>query len=165
VGTWLSFVNGSFAGAVCLAVTIVLLILSAVAWKKKGARSGIRGIAWSLLPLAAYLTHALGLLGRIVSAIVQFAGSFVFSPKAWLGVILVGISALLFLLSGGIPFVGWRRRRKKAKAAKQKAAAAGYAPASVPPSGRQQVQAPQARPADDDDMREVQDILRKRGIS
>ena len=165
MGTWLSFVNGSFAGAVCLAVTIVLLILSAVAWKKKGARSGIRGIAWSLLPLAAYLTHALGLLGRIVSAIVQFAGAFVFSPKAWLGVILVGIAALLFLLSGGIPLVGWRRRRKKAKAAKEKASAANYAPASVPASGRQQVQAPPARPADDDDMREVQDILRKRGIS
>ena len=53
-----------------------------------------------------------------MSAIVQFAGSFVFSPEAWLGVILVGISALLFLVSGGIPLVGWRKRRQKAKARK-----------------------------------------------
>jgi hypothetical protein len=162
VGTWLSFVNGSFSGAVCLAVTIVLLILSFIAWRKKGARSGLRGIAWSLLPLAAYLTHALGLLGRVVSAIVQFAGAFVFSPKAWLGIILVGVAALLFLVSGGIPFVGWRRRRKKEKAAKQQAAAGGRAPASIPPARQQQQPGP---PADDDDMREVQDILRKRGIS
>jgi hypothetical protein len=162
VGTWLSFVNGSFSGAVCLAVTIVLLILSFIAWRKKGARSGLRGIAWSLLPLAAYLTHALGLLGRIVSAVVQFAGSFVFSPKAWLGIILVGVAALLFLVSGGLPFVGWRRRRKKEKAAKQQAAAGNHAPASIPPAKQQQKPGP---PADDDDMREVQDILRKRGIS
>ncbi len=162
MGTWLSFVNGSFSGAVCLAVTIVLLVLSAVAWKKKGARSGIRGIAWSLLPLAAYLTHALGLLGRIVSAIVQFGGAFVFSPKAWLGIILVGISALLFLLSGGIPLVSGHRRRKKAKARRQRGddQTGGQPPASIP-AARQQP----TRTGDDDDMREIQDILRKRGIS
>lgn len=162
MGTWLSFVNGSFAGAVCLAVTIVLLVLSGIAWKKKGARTGVRGIAWSVLPLAAYLTHALGLLGRIVSAIVQFAGAFVFSPKAWLGVILVGISALLFLVSGGIPLVGWRKRRQKAKARKERDRAdhGGQPPAAIPP---RRSQAPQT--GDDDDLREVQDILRKRGIS
>jgi hypothetical protein len=162
VGTWLSFVNGSFAGAVCLAVTIVLLVLSGIAWKKKGARTGVRGIAWSVLPLAAYLTHALGLLGRIVSAIVQFAGAFVFSPKAWLGVILVGISALLFLVSGGIPLVGWRKRRQKAKARKEsdRADHGGQPPAAIPPRRSQAAQS-----GDDDDLREVQDILRKRGIS
>jgi hypothetical protein len=160
VGTWLSFVNGSFSGAVCLVVTIVLLVLSFVAWKKKGARSGIRGVAWSLLPLAAYLTHALGLLGRIVAAVVQFAGAFVFSPKAWLGIILVGISALLFLLSGGIPLVSWRRKRRKAK---EREARANEQPPAAVTASRQQ---PPARSGDgDDDMREVQDILRKRGIS
>src|SRR6266481_3609624 len=92
VGPWLNFAYSSWAGPVFLVVTLAGLVLSAIAWRKRGARSGIRGIAWSLLPLAAWLTHALGLVGRIVSAIVQFAGAFAFSPRTWLGVILVGVS-------------------------------------------------------------------------
>jgi hypothetical protein len=125
-------------------------------------RSGIRGAAWSLLPLAAYLTHALGLLGRIVSAIVQFAGGFVFSPKAWLGVILVGISAVLFLLSGGIPLFSWNRRRKKDKQKRGGGGdgGSGHAQAAVP--ARRQ---PAGQPDGDDSMREVEEILRKRGIN
>src|SRR6266851_65055 len=86
VGPWLNFAYSSWAGPVFLVVTLAGLVLSA--------------IAWSLLPLAAWLTHALGLVGRIVSAIVQFAGAFAFSPRTWLGVILVGVSAVLFLVSG-----------------------------------------------------------------
>src|ERR1700685_4531799 len=99
MGTWLNIATFP----VCLIVTIVGLVLSFIAWRKKGLRSGMRGVAWSLLPLAMYLTNAVRLVRRIGSAIRQFAGAFVFSPKAWLGVIFVAISALLFLVSGGIP--------------------------------------------------------------
>ena len=161
MGAW---VNDIATGPICLTVTIVGLVLSFIAWRKKGLRSGMRGVAWSLLPLAMYLTNAVRLVGRIGSAIVQFAGAFVFSPKAWLGVILVGISALLFLLSGGIPLVSGHRRRKKAKARRQRGddqTGGGQPPASIPPARQQQP----ARTGDDDDMREIQDILRKRGIS
>jgi hypothetical protein len=165
VGTWTSFTTGGFAGPVCLAITVVLLIFSAIAWRKKGLRSGIRGAAWSLLPLAAYLTHALGLLGRVVSAIVQFAGGFVFSPKAWLGIILVGVSAVLFLISGGIPLFSWNRRRKKAKQNGGRGGrggdGGGHPQASLPPARRQEA----APSGGDDSMREVEEILRKRGIS
>ncbi len=163
--SWSNFVGGGFAGPICLAITVVGVVLSAIAWRKKGMRSGIRGIAWSLLPLAAWLTHSLLLVGRIVSAIVQFAGAFVFSPKAWLGVILVGISALLFLTSGGIPLFQRGKRSKKAKEAKSRgsdqSARGDQSPAAVSPARHQ----PPARAGDDDDMREIQDILRKRGIS
>lgn len=159
MGTWQSFVTGSFAGPVCLAVTVVGLVLSAIAWTKKGARSGMRGIAWSLLPFAAWLTHALSLIGRIVSAIVQFAGVFAFSPKAWLGVILVGIAALLFLVSGGIPLVGWRKRHKAE--GKGHSGGGGQPPAAVPARRGKQA----APPADDDDLGDVRDILKRHGIS
>ena len=59
VHSWLSFATSGWAGPVFIAVTVAGLILSGIAWRKKGARSGIRGIAWSLLPIAAWLTHAL----------------------------------------------------------------------------------------------------------
>jgi hypothetical protein len=155
VNTWLSFVSGSFAGPVFVAVTVVGLVLSGLAWRRKGARSGIRGVAWSLLPAAAWLTHSLGLVGRIVSAVVRFGAGFVFSPQAWLGVILVGISVLFFLVSGGLPLVGSRRRHRKEV-----------------DSGREEPRAPVAgssrRAAVEsggDDLADVRDILKKHGIS
>ena len=157
MNSWLSFVSGGFAGPVFVAVTVVGLVLSAMAWRRKGARSGIRGVAWSLLPAAAWLTHALGLVGRMVSAIVLFAGAFVFSPKAWLGVALVGVSALLFLVSGGIPLVGWRKRRK---AEVRGGSDRGELPPAAPKArGRSAVEAAE------DDLSDVRDILKKHGIS
>lgn len=158
--SWLSFVSGGFAGPIFVAVTVVGLVLSGLAWRRKGARSGIRGVAWSLLPAAAWLTHALGLVGRIVSAVVVFASGFVFSPQAWLGVILVGVSALFFLVSGGIPLVGGRRRRKKDIAGKAGRSGGGESPASLTASRDRA-----AVPAGDDDLADVRDILKKHGIS
>lgn len=156
MGTWLSFATSGWAGPVFIAVTVVGLILSGIVWRKKGARSGIRGVAWSLLPIAAWLTHALPLIGRIVSAVVQFAGAVVLSPRVWLGTILVGVSAVLFLVSGGIPFVRGRKHRKEL-------------PDSRGGSGQVAVAAPKSRgkaAADqDDDLSDVQDILKRHGIS
>ena len=150
---WLSFVSGSFAGPIFVAVTVAGLVLSGLAWRRKGARSGIRGVAWSLLPAAAWLTHSLGLVGRVVSAVVRFGAGFVFSPEAWLGVILVGVSVLLFLVSGGIPLLHWGKRRGR----------------PVKPGGAQsEVAQPRRRPAveaADDDLADVRDILKKHGIS
>jgi len=160
VSTWLSIATGT----TCLIVTIVGLILSAIAFRKKGVRSGMRGAAWSLLPLVMYLTGSIRLVGRLGSAIVSFAGSFVFSPKAWLGVILFGVAVLLFLISGGIPLLGGTRKRSKARrdrARGQQLAGDQQLSTSVPPA-RQQADMPPA--ASDDDLGDVQEILRRRGI-
>jgi len=164
VGKWLDFVTGGFAGPVCLAVTIVGIVLSVLVWRKRGARSGIRGIAWSLLPLAAYLTHALGLVGRIVSAIVQFAASFVFSAETWLGVIVVGVVVVLFLVSGGIPVARQFKRRSGRDRAKREQPDRGG------PAGNGQATVPAVRKraevtADDDDLSDVRDILKRHGIN
>jgi hypothetical protein len=165
----------SIGGAICVAVTVVGLGLSWRLWRKSGATRGIRGVAWSLLPLAAYLTGAVGLLGRLVNAIVRFAGGFVFSPKSWAGVIVVGVAVLLFLTSGGLPLLNWRKARERRKAA---AAASrdsdsraavpaarrrGGAQAADPPAvGAPAAQGPAG--AGDDDLSDVQEILRRRGI-
>jgi hypothetical protein len=157
VSTWLNIATWW----TCLIVTVAGLLLSFVAWRAKGARSGLRGIAWSLLPIAVYLTHAIRLVGRLGSAIVQFGSSFVFSPKAWFGVILLGLSALLFVVSGGIPLVGGKRKRDKAKRARLNSGSdrGGQVAPSVPET-RQQPPMPPA----DDDLGDVREILRRRGI-
>ncbi len=158
--SWLSFVSGGFAGPIFLAVTVVGLVLSGLAWRRKGARSGLRGVAWSLLPAAAWLTNSLGLVGRIVAAVVSFGSGFVFSGKAWLGVILVGVSALFFLVSGGIPMVGGRRRRKKQVGEQASRPGDGAQPATVKGSRNRA-----AVTSGDDDLADVRDILKKHGIN
>jgi hypothetical protein len=157
VGTWLNI-----GGWVCVAITVAGLVLSVMVWRKKGPGSGLRGIAWSLIPVAAYLTHSVRLIGQIVSAVVQFAGSFVFSPKAWFGVGLLGVSVLLFLASGGSPVMRRRKRRAAAKAGKgARSGHDDHAPSGLP--------AKRERPAvpagGDDDLGEVRDILKRHGIS
>ncbi len=171
MGTWLSIATGT----TCVIVTIIGLVLSAWAWRAKGPRSGMRGVAWSLLPVIMYLTGAIRLVGRLGSAIVAFAGSFVFSPKAWLGVILFFVAALLFLVTGGIPLLQRGRGRDKRPAQKKQPARPGEhdsAPrATSAPSARTQPDPPPATPppgarsgAAADDLADVEEILRRHGI-
>jgi hypothetical protein len=161
----------SIGGAICVAVTALGLVWSWRIWRRNGASKGMRAVAWSLLPLAAYLTSAVGLLGRLVNAVVIFAGAFVFSPKTWAGAIVVLIAILLFMASGGIPLVNRRKRKKD----RRKGGDSG--PAAVP-AGHESTgtgNAVEARkPAGkkaavpgggDDDMSDIEEILRRRGIS
>jgi hypothetical protein len=160
---WLGFVTGGWAGPLCLAVTVVGIVLSVLVWRKRGARSGIRGIAWSLVPLALYLVHALALIGRFISAIVQFAGSFVFSPETYLGVILVAVVVVLFLASGGLPLLRLRKHLpghdKAGRERSDRGSSAGNGQAPVPA-----VRSRAKATADDDDLSDVQDILKRHGI-
>lgn len=163
--TWLRIATSTAAGPVCIAVTVVGLVLSYFAWRRKGGRSAMRGVAWSLLPTAAWATHSVHLIGQIGSAIVQFAQGFVFSPKAWLGVVLIGISAVLFLVSGGIPLLQRGSKRKKAANGSGPAGEGdnskdGGEKAAIEPAKRRSGKSA----AGDNDLGDVEEILRRRGI-
>jgi hypothetical protein len=167
MGVW-----SDIGGAICVAVTALGLVWSYRIWRKDGVHRGMRAIAWSLIPLAAYLVGAVGLIGRLVNAVVIFAGSLVFSPKTYAGVIVVIVAVLLFLLSGGLPLAKERKARKRRKAEKaaaraqrdsgQPAAAAGRETKAVEPRKHK---APVPGGKSDDDMSDIEEILRKRGIS
>jgi MFS family permease len=162
----------SIGGAICVAISAAGLIASWLAWRKRGAISGMRGVAWSLIPLAAYLTNSVLLIGRIASAIGRFASAFVFSPKSWAGVIVLAVAVLLFVASGGLPLLNWRKARERrhsaARAAEgdaavgSRAGTAGGSPAAVEAPRRKARATPAADP--DDDMSDVEAILRQRGI-
>jgi membrane protein implicated in regulation of membrane protease activity len=158
----------------CAALTAAGLALSWLTWRRKGPRRGIRAAAWSLLPLAAYLTGAVPMLWRVGSAIANFAQGFVFSPRTWAGLILFVLSAVIFLTSGGLPRVS-RRKRAGKKEVKQPADDRG---AVTPGQGNRAVAqvgaAKTAKPAkqgkagsgDDEGLDpEVSAILRRHGIS
>jgi hypothetical protein len=148
-------------------LTGIGLVASWLAWRRRGVAAGLRGAAWSLLPVAAYLTGVLQLLWRFGSAIGSFASSFVFSPRVWSGVVVAGVALVLFVVSGGL-----RRGRDKKQAgqARPDPAVSGSRPpaAGLPaPAAAQPVAAGRRGRkggADDDDLSEVEQILRRRGI-
>jgi hypothetical protein len=145
----------------CGGLTLIGLIASWLAWRRRGAAAGLRGAAWSLLPLAAYLTGAIKMLWQMGTAVTSFATSFIFSPQVWSGVIVAGASALLFVISGGL------RRRRAGKASSVGPSGAAGLPAAKPGTAVQPAKgrASKGGSADDDDLADVAQILRRHGIS
>ena len=145
-------------------LAILGLIVSFFLWRRRGAGAGLRGVAWSLLPVAAYLIGAIELLWRFGSAIASFASSFVFSPRVWAGIIVAIVSVLLFVVSGRLRS---RARRRSGGQAAPKAAGAGTgAPATAAGKPGKAVAAPKRQPAvvDDDVLGDAAEVLRRHGI-
>jgi hypothetical protein len=145
----------------CAGLTAAGLAASWLAWRRRGAAAGLRGVAWSLLPLAAYLTGVVGLGWRVGSAVGRWAAGFVFSPTVWAGLVVTATSAALFAVSG--------RLRRRARGRQQDRVAAAGRAAAVTGGGRKSVEPPAAGaksgPAGDDDLAEIEEILRRRGIT
>jgi len=160
----------------CAGLTGLGLVLSYLVMRRRGLGSGLRGAAWSLLPLAAYLTGAVKMFWQIGVAIADFAKGFAFSAEVWSGIAVAGVAALLFVVSGPL-----RRRQGKrggrgqdqqaVGAATTRTAGRDIAPrtASVAttPSAQTPVKARKGKNAadDDDDLGDVEDILRRHGIT
>jgi membrane protein implicated in regulation of membrane protease activity len=167
----------------CGGLTGVGLVLSYLAMRRRGIGSGLRGAAWSLLPVAAYLTGAIEMFWKMGVAIGDFATGFVFSPKVWSGIAVAGFSALLFVASGPLR----RRRVRRGKDPRATETAAGPAgtlsaatagnqlatrldpkaprAAAVPAKAPVKARKSKGADDDDDDLGDVADILRRHGIN
>jgi hypothetical protein len=151
------------------------LVLSYLVMRRRGLGSGLRGAAFSLLPLAAYLTGAIEMFWKMGVAIGDFAKGFAFSVQVWSGIAVTGVAALLFVVSG--PIRRWSVRRSKGQQAVGPDGAAAKLPAVTgagqlatrPPAvaATAPVKARRGKNAgdDDDDLGDVEDILRRHGIS
>jgi hypothetical protein len=158
----------------CAGLTILGLVLTASVARRRGWLAMTRGAAWSLLPLAAYLTGSVEMFWKIGSAIGNFAAAFAFSPEKWAGVGVAGLAAGLFLTSGG------RARRKAARGRGTAESMRNSGDATVPgalPAAKPATPAKPAKPAkpvkagkpakpaaSDDDMKDIEEILRNRGL-
>jgi hypothetical protein len=151
-------IDASTWQALGLTLTVVGLFLSAVLWRRRGPASGLRGVAWALLPAAAGLTGTLRLLWQIGDSVVSWAVRVVFSPAVWLGIVLAGVSVVLFGVSSAMRArgVGSKDADKPARSVK-----ASRSSKELP----EQRAARKAEPAvKDEDMDDIEAILRKHGI-
>jgi hypothetical protein len=144
-------VDASTWSALGLVLTILGLAGSVLLWRRRGAAAGLRGAAWSLLPLAAGLTGTLRLLWEIAAAIGSWATRLVFSPVVWLGIVVAGVAAVLFVVSAAMRRHGHGGRRAVGAGAAKAPAVRGTR--STPPV------------SSDDDLDDIAAILKKHGIS
>src|ERR1700733_6257992 len=90
----------------CAGLTALRLVLSYLVMRRRGPGAGPGGAAWSLLPLASFLTGSIKMFWKIGVAIADFAKGFVFSTEVWSGIAVAGVAVVLFVVSGPL-----RRRR------------------------------------------------------
>jgi hypothetical protein len=148
--------------ALGVTLTVVGLLVSVLLWRRRGPAAGLRGVAWSLLPAAAGLTGTLRLLWQVGDEVASWAVRLVFSPLVWAGIVLAGVSVVLFGVSAAMRSrgVGGRpksRGKERSLPAERSAPAAG--PAKPPARG-----AAKGAAQNDDDMADIEAILRKHGI-
>jgi hypothetical protein len=130
-------------GALALALTLVSGCVTWIRAQRHGAATAVRWAGITLLPLAAYFTHTLRLLGRIGTAVSDWAIGFVWNPFVWLGLVMAVLGIGLIGVSTRLP--GGRRTPREPKAVRSRR--------------------PQADLGLGDDLDDIQAILRKHGIS
>jgi hypothetical protein len=151
-------IDSSTWAALALMLTVIGAGLSWVAWRRRGLAAGVRGLAWTLVPVAAWLTGTLKLAANIAEDVINWAARLVFSPAVWLGIVVAGVAVVLWVVSGLMLSRGIGVRGKAADRATRKAErvqAKGAAPVKA------------RKPANDDDLDDMDDIeaiLKKHGI-
>ena len=151
-------VEGTTWAALTAALTVAGAIWTWIAFRRRGAANGLRALGFTLLPAAAWLTGTLEMVVEIAGSVTDWATSLVFNVLTWSGVGLAGLALLLFVVSGFI------RDRQLARAQ----TAGGTAPAGPAPSTRRELPSAAARPKGgspiDDEMADIEALLKKRGI-
>jgi hypothetical protein len=138
-----------FLFSISLAVTVLGLVGSWAATRRRGAASGLRGAAWSMLPIGMYLT-----------GLTKFLTDLVFSPLKWAGVIVLGLGAVLYMTSGVMLRRGGGGPAEVSGGDKRSAE-----PKSAGGGKARSKELEQRRPAVDPDLAEIEQILKNRGIS
>jgi len=145
-------------GALALVLTLLGGGYTYWAFSKRGAAAGTRGAALTLLPAAAWLTGTLKLFTRIVDAVVDWATSLVFSPTVWLGVGLAGLSFVLFFLAGLL-------RSRSGDADTGPDARSRSVPKTDAKRGLPASRQPEPGPVVDDELADIEALLKRRGIT
>jgi hypothetical protein len=152
----------------CIGLSLIGVVVTVIAFTRGHRGRAVQGLALALAPVGLYLTGLLLLVWDAVVAVVRWATGNVFDLKAWIGFGVLALCVVLWLVGRVLARRG--RRRSKAVAAENKAqgqVGAGRVPADAgspskrQPAGRKPAQQPAAQ---DDDMAEIEALLKSRGI-
>ena len=133
-----------FLFTISTAVTVLGLMGSWAVARRRGVASGLRGAAWSLVPLGAYL-----------AGLTKFLVDLAFDPLKWAGVIVLALGGVLYVTSGVMLRRGADVAPADRRSGRAKETQAGVAPEAVG----------ERAPGADSDLAEIERILKNRGIS
>ena len=146
--------------AAWVALTLSLTVLGGIytwfAFRSRGFVAGLRGVGFTIIPVALLLTDTLEMATKIGSAVGDWVGNFVFSPASWLGIILAAVSVTCFVVAGVISDRGVGAGESGASGEKptRKELAKGKGTKKEPVLSDV-----------DPEMAEIEALLRKRGIT
>lgn len=146
--------EGTTWAALTAALTVAGAIWTWIAFRRRGAANGLRALGFTLLPAAAWLTGTLEMVVEIAGSVTDWATSLVFNVMTWTGVGLAGLAVLLFVVSGFI------RDRQLGRAQRGAGSPGEPTHRELPPTAAKQ---PGGSPVDDD-LADIEALLRKRGI-
>ncbi|WP_435273475.1 hypothetical protein [Streptomyces parvulus] len=147
------------AETVCSAVSAAGLGIAAVTAYRRRFLTAVRVAAYALVPI-----------GLVMTGVVEWLADTAFSPVAWAGFGVLGLSWALFMITRTVERRrgGTRKERRQARAAAQRDAVAlgasapslgaGAGPAATPAPG------PAKAPRGEDDFSDIEAILKKHGI-
>ena len=147
-------------GALTLTLTLLGAFWTWLAFHRRGLASGVRGAAFTLLPAAAWLTGTMEMFTEIGGSVADWATSLAFSPIVWAGVILTGLSVVLFGVSGALR----KRELDRAEGSPPAVADGKRGKPGKPGKALPRSRGPAAPPIDDD-LAEIEALLKKRGIT
>ncbi len=145
--------------ALAATLTLLGLVWTWISFRRRGAVGAMRAFGFTLLPVAAFLTGTLEMFTEIAGSVTDWASGLVFNPLTWAGIGMAGTGVVLIVLSGVL------RDRQVARAS-----GAGNGGEVSTPSRRgdlpeaSSTRAPRQQPVVDDEMAEIEALLKKRGI-
>lgn len=150
--------EGTTWAALTAALTVAGAIWTWIAFRRRGAANGLRALGFTLLPAAAWLTGTLEMVVEIAGSITDWATGLVFNIFTWAGVGLAGLAVVLWVVSG---IIRDRQIARGQSAGSPRATGSSASRGSLPPSApsRQKGGSPI-----DDEMADIEALLKKRGI-
>jgi len=132
-----------------------VIVLSALAgwlalraWRRSDGIGALRWSGWALVPPALLLTGTIRLAGQVAGEVVAWGANVVFNPAMWIGCVVATVAVAM--IAG-------------AAALRRRAGPAAVDRRSGKPTAVERSSSSRAAPVDDD-MAEIEEILRRRGI-
>ncbi|MGW0815091.1 hypothetical protein ACWD00_17835 [Streptomyces viridiviolaceus] len=144
------------AETVCSAVSAAGLGIAAVTAYRRRFLAATRIAAYALIPV-----------GLVMTGVVEWLADTAFSPTAWAGFAVLGVSWLLFLTTRTVERRRGGTRKERKAAARGAAERDAVAPAASGPSlgpGSRPASRPTGKARGEDDFSDIEAILKKHGI-